>query len=145
MKRPAPDRLATGHRPLTSQRGFSIITVVFVLVVLAGLGAVMVQLATTQHLGMAMAQDGRQAYYAARAGLEWGRYKLVKEGVCAASSLTVAGFDVNVTCAARPEVTEGDQRFTAHDLTSTSTLDAGVLGTVRRDLQMAVWVKTSGP
>jgi MSHA biogenesis protein MshP len=125
-------------------RGFSIITVIFVLVVLAGLGTVMVQLGTTQHLGMAMAQDGRQAYYSARAGLEWGRYKLVFESVCNSASFSVEGFDVSVGCAARPTVREGDTTFRSYDLTSTATQGGGLLGTVRRDLEMAVW-KVSAP
>ncbi|MFZ5466933.1 MAG: pilus assembly protein MshP [Pseudomonadota bacterium] len=133
----------TDNRPLTTnkttQRGFSIITVIFVLLVLAGLGAVMVQLSTTQHLGMAMAKDGRQAYYAAWAGLEWGR-KRVQEGICASSTaFVIEGFDVTVRCQSGTPVTEGGEQFTSYHLTSTASLNAGVLGTVSRELRMAVW------
>ncbi|MDM7323012.1 MAG: pilus assembly protein MshP [Gammaproteobacteria bacterium] len=124
---------------MKQDQGFSIITVVFVLVVLAGLGAVMAQLGTAQHLGMAMAQDGRQAYYAARAGLEWGRDRLVRDNVCTTSSLVIEGFAVTVQCQAGMSVTEGSQRFTSYLLTSTASLHDGVLGTVSRELQMAVW------
>ncbi|MEW6692434.1 MAG: hypothetical protein AB1340_06330 [Pseudomonadota bacterium] len=120
-------------------QGFSIITVIFVLVVLAGLGAVMAQLGTTQHLGLAMAQDGRQAYYAAHAGLEWGRDRLIKGNACTTSTLTIEGFNVTVRCQAGTSVTEGGEHFTPYLLTSTASLHAGVLGTVSRELHMAVW------
>lgn len=124
---------------MKNSQGFSIITVIFVLVVLAGLGAVMAQLATTQHLGMTMAQDGRQAYYAARAGLEWGRRR-VQDGSCASStSFDVEGFRVTVRCQAGPQVTEGTEQFTSYHLTSTASLHAGVPGTASRELQMDVW------
>lgn len=124
---------------MKQDQGFSIITVVFVLVVLAGLGAVMAQLGTAQHLGMAMAQDGRQAYYVARAGLEWGRDRLVRDNVCTTSSLVIEGFVVTVQCQAGISVTEDSQLFTSYLLTSTASLNDGVLGTVSRELQMAVW------
>lgn len=131
--------LAAGISRCLTARGFSIITVIFVLLVLAGLGAVIVQLSTTQHLGMAMAKDGRQAYYAARAGLEWGRRR-VQDGSCAPSStFVIEGFNVTVQCVAGTTVIEGVEQFTPYHLTSTASLNDGVLGTVSRELRMAVW------
>ncbi|MEW6569270.1 MAG: pilus assembly protein MshP [Chloroflexota bacterium] len=133
---------------MNHQAGFSIITVIFVLVVLAGLGAVMAQLGATQHLGMAMAQDGRQAYYAARAGLEWASRQLTQGSApnCAASStFPVEGFNVTVTCENSHTVIEGDGQFTSYKLTSTATQASGPLGTLRRDVVMAAWVRTGGP
>ena len=47
---------------MNPQRGFSIIAVVFILVVLAGLGAVIAQISATQHLGSALAQAGRSGF-----------------------------------------------------------------------------------
>ncbi|MEW5972930.1 MAG: hypothetical protein AB1713_04125 [Pseudomonadota bacterium] len=135
--------LITEHRPeparQASSRGFSIIAVIAILLVLAGLGAVMAQLATTQHLGLTMAQDGRQAYYAARAGLEWGRRR-VQDSLCTPSStFNIEDFAVTVNCVAGPTVTEGSTMLTSYNLTSTASLHAGVFGTVSRELRMAVW------
>ncbi|MEO1751080.1 hypothetical protein [Thiofaba sp. EF100] len=127
--------------------GFSIITVVFVLVVLAGLGLSMSQLATTQHLGQAMAHDGRQAYYAARAGLEWGRSQLTQGSSpqCLASqNLVVEGVAVTVTCQAASPVTEGAGTYTAYHVQSEAR-GSTVMGVeLVRTMQMSVWVKTGG-
>lgn len=124
---------------MKSMRGFSIITVVFVLVVLAALGGVMAQLATTQHLGMAMAQEGRQAYYAARAGLEWGRDRLLKVNSCTTTTLIIEGFSVTVQCQAGNSVIEGNEQSTPYYLTSAATVQGGIYGTVSRTLQMSLW------
>ncbi|MGK0673785.1 MAG: hypothetical protein ABWU16_03890 [Halothiobacillaceae bacterium] len=125
---------------MKDSQGFSIIMVIFVLVVLAGLGVVMAQLATTQHLGLIMAQDGRQAYYAARAGLEWGRRR-AQDGHCTSSTtFNVESFSVTVQCQTWSQVvTEGTEGFISYHLTSTASLHAGAHGTVSRKLQMDVW------
>ncbi|MFZ5535975.1 MAG: hypothetical protein ACOZAP_00640 [Pseudomonadota bacterium] len=130
---------------MNHQAGFSIITVIFVLVVLAGLGAVMAQLGATQHLGMAMAQEGRQAYYAARAGLEWGRDRLIKGNTCTTSTLVIEGFDVEVRCTPGTQVAEAEQKITPYLLGSTASGAApSPYGQVSRRLEMSVW-KTTNP
>lgn len=53
-------------------RGFAIVTAVFILVVLAVLGAFMVNVSTNQQIGSALDVQGVRAYQAARAGIEWG-------------------------------------------------------------------------
>lgn len=126
------------------QRGFSIIAVVFILVVLAGLGAVIVQLGATQHLGTLMAQEGRQAWYAARAGLEWGRHRAINAGSCAASTThtDLFGFRVEVQCAAQV-MTEGARQLTVYQLTSVATANVGALDEARREARMSVWEDTT--
>ena len=61
------------------QRGFSIITAIFLLVVLSFLGIAMVSFSTSQHQSSAMDVMGSRAYQAARAGIEWAAYKVVNE------------------------------------------------------------------
>ncbi len=51
--------------------GFAAIAAMFLLVVLAGLGAYMVGFSNTQQLSAAQDVQGTRAYWAARAGLEW--------------------------------------------------------------------------
>jgi len=58
------------------QNGFSIIAAIFILVVLAALGAFMVTISTTQQVGSALDIQGSRAYQAARSGIEWGLYKV---------------------------------------------------------------------
>lgn len=53
------------------QRGFAIVSAIFILVVLAGLAAFVVSITTTQSLTFAQDIQGARAYQAARAGIEW--------------------------------------------------------------------------
>lgn len=92
-------------RPL--MRGFSLVSAIFLLVVLAGLGAAMVQLSTMQHTSSALDVQGTRAYQAARAGIEWGLYRQLNPPVVpclAATSFALPagsaleGFTVTVSC-----------------------------------------------
>ncbi|OBV38261.1 pilus assembly PilX N-terminal domain-containing protein [Janthinobacterium psychrotolerans] len=82
-------------------RGFGIVTAVFLLVVLAGLGAALVNLTTVQHTTSSLDIQGARAYQAARAGIEWGLFRQLRNNNCAASSSFVVpanGFTVTVQC-----------------------------------------------
>ena len=100
-------RLSSNFSYCTAQ-GFAIITAIFILVVLAVLGAFMVNVSTNQHMGSALDVQGVRVYQTARAGLEWGLYRQLINGSCAASSSftpaasTLSGFTVTVTCVATP-------------------------------------------
>lgn len=87
---------------LRSQRGFGIITAVFLLVVLAGLGVAMVSLSTVQHASSALDVQGARAYQAARAGIEWGLYRQLRANICEANRTFAVpasgGFTVTVRC-----------------------------------------------
>lgn len=90
------------------QKGFALITAIFLLVVMAGLGGAIVSISTSQHAGSALDIQGTRAYHAARSGVEWGVYKVVNNSACfAASSFvpqapTLSGFTVTVTCFSSP-------------------------------------------
>jgi MSHA biogenesis protein MshP len=87
-----------------SQRGFSMIVAVFLLVVLGALGAAMANLSVIQHTGLARDVQGARAYQAARAGIEWALYRSLVSSACAASASfvlpaqTLQSFTVTVTC-----------------------------------------------
>lgn len=89
------------------QCGFAAIAAVFLVVVLAALGAFMVTFSNTQQLTSAQDVQGTRAYWAARAGLEWGigsvAASVAVPPACPASPTTLAavfdgGFSVTVTC-----------------------------------------------
>jgi MSHA biogenesis protein MshP len=87
------------------QKGFTMVSAIFLLVVLAGLGAAMVTISSTQHTSSALDIQGVRAYQAARAGIEWGVHRVVNASACFASSssfvpqaTTLADFTVTVTC-----------------------------------------------
>ena len=89
------------------QRGFSLVSAIFLLVVMTVLGAAMVNLSVTQHVSSGLDVQGARAYQAARAGIEWGLYRSLRQASCSAgpSSFSpagagISGFTVTVSCAA---------------------------------------------
>lgn len=60
----------------TVARGFLLPSAIFLLVILAALGAFILNISTSQQLGMALDIKGERAWQAANAGMEWARYKL---------------------------------------------------------------------
>ena len=86
------------------QAGVSLITAIFLLVVLAGLGVAIVAISSSQQASSAMDQRGARANQAARAGVEWGLYQQLRRDSCAPSSSlalpapTLAPFTVTVQC-----------------------------------------------
>jgi MSHA biogenesis protein MshP len=104
-------------------RGFVLPAAIFLLVVLAALGAAIVTVSTTQQIGSALDVQGTRAYQAARAGIEWGLYRQLQASSCAATSSfvptasTLAGFTVTVKCLATLDTHSGP---TVYSLTSTA-------------------------
>lgn len=93
--------------PDLRQRGFSVPAAVFIVVILAALGAFLVTLGSSQQLGLAQDVLGTRALMAARSGIEWGVYQVVKGGTfrtnCRSSSATAkpsfdSDFLVSVSC-----------------------------------------------
>ena len=80
------------------QTGFALINAIFLLVVLAFLGVVMVTLSGVQSRTPVFALQGARAYHAARSGLEWG---IAKVPACNGSADN-SGFTVTVTCSNPP-------------------------------------------
>jgi MSHA biogenesis protein MshP len=87
-----------------SAQGFVLPAAIFLLVVLGGLAAWMMQLTTSTQAQDALAIEGERAYRAAEAGLEAGIYAARVNSSCAAQTLTFTGalsrFTASVTCAA---------------------------------------------
>lgn len=89
-----------------AQRGFGIVTAVFLLIVLASLGAALLTVFNTSQASSALDVQGERAYQAARAGLEWGlSMQLIGGAPCPATtsfampaSSVLAPFSVTVVC-----------------------------------------------
>ena len=85
------------------QRGFSLVPALFLLIVLAGLGAVAVRLTAVQQQTVVLATQGARAYAAARAGIELAAYDALKNGNCGTQTVTLSeaglsGFVVETSC-----------------------------------------------
>lgn len=131
--------------PMNRQRGFAIVSAIFLVVVLGLLGAMIVSLSSTQQIGSARDLLGSRAYFAARAGIEWGVYQAVQSGSCSASTTMpalaggAAGFTVQVTCVRSGPFEEAGTSVNVYQITSTaSTGTAGALDHAERQLQAVV-------
>lgn len=101
----SPFPIPRARHPCRPARGFSIVTAIFLLVVLSALGVALVSISTMQHAESALDVQGARAYQAARAGMEWGLYQQRVNGSCVASSSfalpangALSGFSVTVRC-----------------------------------------------
>lgn len=118
------------------QRGFSLVTAIFLLVVLSALGAMMLTFFSAQQQSSALDVMGTRAYQAARAGIEWGAFHVIQSSVAdggayAAACLggtnspalalggTLAPFNVVVACQAMA-YSEASATVTVYQLTSTA-------------------------
>lgn len=119
-----------------NQRGFSIITAIFLLVVLGGLGAMMVTFFVAQQQSSALDVMGSRAYQASRAGIEWAAFNVNQQPAgtqwagCGTlvtplfSAGTLGGdlspFSVTLTCGAASAV-DGTATIWVYNLTSTAS------------------------
>jgi MSHA biogenesis protein MshP len=87
--------------------GFSIISAIFLIVVLSGLAVAAVSLTSSQQTSSALDLLGSRAYEAARSGAEYGIYQQQIASTCAATRSfvpggTLAAFTVTVQCTVVP-------------------------------------------
>ncbi len=130
----------TGSRAMhgMTQRGFSLVSAIFLLVVIAALGTFAVTLSTTQHQSAAMDVLGSRAYQAARAGVEWATYHVALSPAssptawsgCASNTPlgslggTLAPFTVTVNCSPTSHV-EGASTIWIYDVSSKAVAGGG--------------------
>jgi len=117
-------------------RGFAMVSALFILVVLAVLGAAVASISTRQQVGSAVELNAARAYQAARAGLEWGAFSALipappaspavdtPPACFAATNMALtgelAGFVVSVTCTRSGPVADGSTSRTFYQLTATA-------------------------
>lgn len=85
------------------QRGFALVSAVFLIAVLSLLSAYLVSLRSYQDSSISLDTLGTRAYAASRAGAEWAAYNSLRNNACAASTAlalggTLTGFTATVTC-----------------------------------------------
>lgn len=88
-------------RPDRRERGFALVAAMFVMIVIAMAIAAMLRLSVTQTATVDLALQQARAYQAARAGLEWGVNRAMRDQPCS-GSLALEGFAVAVVCSATP-------------------------------------------
>jgi len=122
------------------ERGFSIVTAIFLVLVLGLLSVFIVSVVGLQQSSQSLDIQGVRAYYAARAGMEWGAFQVLDPNstlnpatcapvvmpACPASPTilpSLAGslspFTVAVTCSATP-TTEGNREIRVYEIVATA-------------------------
>jgi MSHA biogenesis protein MshP len=141
-----------------AQRGFSIATAIFLIVVLALLGVFIVSIASIQQSSQQIDLQGVRAYQAARAGIEWAAFQVLdpnntlNPATCGTAFVncpggvspsdtplvlaeSLAAFAVLVHCE-RTTTTEGNRDIRVFAITSTATTGTpGTPGFVSRQLR----------
>ena len=151
--------IAKQMRGRHAQQGFAIVAAIFLLVVLAALGAFMVTFSTVQHTTTAQDLQGVRAYQAARAGTEWGAFQILRNPAASfvsacqtvpvpqtlpALAPTLANFTVTVGCTATQydegsRTAAGANPLWVYRVTSTAT--SGVVGQtnyIERQIQVTI-------
>jgi MSHA biogenesis protein MshP len=137
------------NRTLKRARGFALIMAVFLIVTLAALGTYLLTVSNVQVETGLMDEQGARAYQAARTGLEWGAYQVLRNSSCVAGPTgfalagNLAGFRTEVACTAFGTETEAGASVSTFLVTSTgcnaATCSAAPSATyVERQLQLTV-------
>ena len=133
----------SGHR---KHSGFTLVTAIFLLVVVAALAAYMVNIRVVQQTTAVYGLQGARAIQAARSGLEWGISRAINPpNSCAAvSNFTdpaFAGFTITVTCTQTAHTEGAAPAGTINIYNLQSVASSGVYGSldfVQRGLQATV-------
>lgn len=137
------------------QSGFTLAAAIFLIVVLAALGAFAVTVSGLNQSSSALDLQGTRAYQAARAGIEWGAYQVLQNTpgafatacngatYAAPTSQSLSGlggtlspFSVTVTCGSSSN-SEGAATVVVYQIVSTATAGGGAFQ-VERQLQAMI-------
>ncbi len=111
-----------------SARGFAMAVVVALLTILAVFGTALVIISTTQHTSSTLDMQGVRAYYAARGGVEWGMYHVLRTGFggcggingkTVAYGANLSDFRVTLACTSSTHE-EGDANMTVFNIVATA-------------------------
>ena len=154
-----PKQRSAKSASVLSQRGFSLISAIFLLVIMSALGAFMLSISTMQQTTSTQDMQGSKAYQAAKAGIEWGVYQIMTAEnsippgpvlapyICGAAVVLPAfggalqTFKVSVTCTLNTYV-EGGNTLRVYQLTSTSSLGSDPKATTYVERSMSASVNT---
>ncbi len=118
------------NNPHQNHSGFILISILFLIAVLAVIALVMSSTSTVQHFTNVYSIQASRAYFAARSGLEYATDRAVTAGACTNGIIAMAGIDftVNVSCVATAGINEAGNITTVFTINSTAT--SGTLGSI---------------
>ena len=146
-------------------QGFSLITAIFLVVVVAGLGAMAVTFFSAQQQSSALDALGSRAYQAARAGIEWSTFQITQPGVAGSTfanacqsntpvtppsfaGTPLSQFSLAVSCTAKTSYMDGTNLLWVYSITATATgpngAPPGSADYVERVMQVTIASGVSG-
>lgn len=130
------------HRASSLQRGFAAIVALVLIAVLATMGGYLVTTSNALQSNAIKDMQGTHAYWAARAGLEWGltRIATATPATCVgveAQVLAIEGYNVTVNCTLNAYPEAGNLVRNIFQITSTAQLGntPGQVGFVERSVR----------
>lgn len=131
-----------------SQRGVSIITAIFMLILFAALAGLMASLVSTANITSAQDIQGARAYQAAQAGVERGLFQLDPENSGADNPTCFADFTlpeaalpeftVNVSCERSGDYKEAGRKISIYRITATARSVAATPPGIERQVSASV-------
>jgi MSHA biogenesis protein MshP len=118
--------------PVSRHSGFSLITAIFLIVVVAGLGVFMVTISSVQQQTSSLSILSSRALLAADSGMQWAMRRVTRDAAaglnCPAAPATgqasftisggaISGYGVTVTCSVQ-NFTENPDNYDVYNLTS---------------------------
>ena len=127
------------------QSGFLLVTAIFLVTVLAALGAFLLVMSSVAQQTPALGLNGAQAYHAARSGLEFGISRAIgNAGTGCNTNLSLPPYEVQVSCAGPELHNDGGVVVDMFTVTAVATRGSpGEIAYARRELRAVV--SSSGP
>ena len=137
VRRETRDAIRISHfrrvsRPVSrvSSSGFSLIAALFLIVVIAALGAFAVRIGSGQQQSVNLQLLSARAMAAADSGIEWGAYRALRANSCTTTTLNLTeaalnGFSVTVVCV---QTDHPESNATVHVYRIDATAVAGTYG-----------------
>lgn len=136
------------YKKSSRSQGFLLPAAIFILVILAGLGAYALNITSVQQATSTQDIQGSRAYQAARTGVEWAAYQVLAPATTALancpaspSTLSLDNFTVTVSCTRYAEYYEQgtDHTIAMYDIVSTASFDTGgTINYVNRQVQLTL-------
>ena len=133
------------------ERGISVITAIFLLLLMSGLAAFMLNLTTVTSANLASDVAGARAYQAARAGAEWGMYQLDPNADTisnvdlincpATGGPSISGYSVSVSCTAYPasgHYSEGSRNIRIFRIVSVAVATSAKVPVPERQIEVTL-------
>ncbi len=104
------------------QQGFSIVTAIFLIVILAALGTYMLRISAVQSESVSLSIQTARVYQAAQSGLEWGLHQAIQNNSCVPGPtvFTLQAFTVSVTCQPTNHPIQGGNFYRVYQIASTA-------------------------